>query len=509
MKVSAPIWADKRFGVVPNGGISDLRRIDGAPHYSNNGLPMSLIHPDRLFPPDPTTRAIARSLYSEVCDLPIFSPHGHCDPAWFAQDQAFSDPASLLIQPDHYVLRMLVSQGVTFEALGLAPDGAAKESDPRAVWRLFAENYHLFAGTPTRLWMDYTFAELFGLEVPLSAATADACYDHIADCLARPEYRPRALFDRFGIEMLATTEGALDPLSHHAAIAQSGWDGRVITTYRPDQVTDPEHEGFAANLDAFAALSGCDVSTWVRYLEAHRARRAVFRDHGAVATDHGVLLPQTADLSRGECEALYEKVFTGAFSAADAALFRAQMLTEMARMSIEDGMTMQIHPGSVRNHSHSVFERLGRDKGYDIPQRVNFVGGLAPLLNAVGDAPGLKIVVFTLDETTYSRELAPMAGAYPALFIGPAWWFFDSPDGIRRQHEAVIETAGFYNTVGFNDDTRAFPSLPARHDMARRVDCAFLAERVADHRMTEAEAHELAFALTLELPRRAYRLAGS
>jgi glucuronate isomerase len=469
---------------------------------------MSLIHPDRLFPPDPTTRAIARALYTEIKGLPIFSPHGHCDPAWFAHDQAFSDPSSLLIKPDHYVLRMLVSQGVSYEALGLAPDGEHKQTDARAVWRLFAQNYHLFRGTPTRLWMNYTFSELFGLDVGLTTATADAYFDRIAECLATPEYRPRALFDRFEIELLATTEGALDPLSHHAAIAKSGWQGRVITTYRPDEVTDPEHENFATNLDQFAAASGCDVSTWVGYLEAHRVRRSFFRDHGAVATDHGVPVPQTADLSRQESEALFDKVYCGRSSAEDAALFRAQMLTEMARMSVDDGMTMQIHPGSVRNYNRNVFARLGRDKGYDIPRQVDFVGGLAPLLNAVGDAPGLKVIVFTLDETTYSRELAPLAGAYPALFIGPAWWFFDSPDGIRRQREAVIETAGFYNTVGFNDDTRAFPSLPARHDMARRVDCGFLAERVADHRITETEAYELARALTLDLPRQAYRLAG-
>jgi len=470
---------------------------------------MSLIHPDRLFPPDPATRTITRALFSEICDLPIFSPHGHCDPAWFARDQPFADPSSLLIQPDHYVLRMLVSQGVTFEALGLAPDGAPRETDPRAIWHLFARNYHLFRGTPTRLWMDYTFSELFGLEVPLTGATADMYFDRISDCLGKAEYHPRALFDRFGIEMLATTEGALDPLNHHAAIASSDWSGRVVTTYRPDEVTDPEHETFAANLEQFAVLSGCDVSTWAGYLEAHHVRRAVFRNHGAVATDHGVPVPQTADLCPQECEALFDKVYKGQADVKDAALFRAQMLTEMARMSVEDGMTMQIHPGSLRNHNRRVFTRLGRDKGYDIPRQVDFVGGLAPLLNAVGDVPGLKIVVFTLDEATYSRELAPLAGAYPALFIGPAWWFFDSPDGIRRQHEAVIETAGFYNTVGFNDDTRAFPSLPARHDMARRVDCAFLAERVADHRMTETEAHDLAFALTLGLPRRTYCIAGA
>lgn len=468
---------------------------------------MSLLHPDRLFPADPTTRAIARALYAEIRDLPIISPHGHCEPSWFADNACFSDPTTLLIQPDHYVLRMLVSQGVTFEQLGLGPDGTAKQTDQRAVWHVFAQNYHLFRGTPTRLWLDYTFSELFGLDTPLSAATADTYYDHIATCLAQDAYRPRALFDRFGVEMLATTEGALDPLAHHAAIAQSGWSGNVITTYRPDEVTDPDKASFARSLDTFAQITGCDLDTWDSYLQAHRIRRAEFRRHGAIATDHGTPTPQTADLTRVDCEALYALVRKGPVSADQAELFRAQMLTEMAKMSVEDGMTMQIHPGSVRDYNPRVLSRFGNNMGYDIPGQVDFVTGLKPLLDAVGDVPGLKIVLFTLDETTYSRELAPLAGAYPSLFIGPAWWFFDSPDGIRRQRDAITETAGFYNTVGFNDDTRAFPSIPARHDMARRVDCAFLADRVADHRMTETEAHEVARALTVDLPRKAYRLS--
>ena len=477
---------------------------------------MSLLHPDRLFPPEPRTRAIARALYAQVRDLPIFSPHGHCDPAWFAENAAFGDAASLLILPDHYVLRMLVSQGLRYEDLGIgpqpgiagaAPDAPAPQADMRAVWRLFAAHYHLFRGTPTRLWIDYTLSELFGITDPLSAATADAAFDRINACLADPAFRPRALFDRFGIEMLATTEGALDALAHHAAIRASGWGGNVVTTYRPDAVCDPDHPGFAANLDQLAAITGRDVASFDGYLAAHRARRAEFRALGAVATDHGVPDARTADLDRGAAAALYLRVRSGDATAGERALFRAQMLTEMARMSVDDGMVMQIHPGSQRNHNARVLARYGSDRGFDIPRPVNFVDGLAPLLNAVGDAPGLRIIVFTLDESTYGRELAPLAGAYPALLLGPPWWFFDSPDGIRRFREATTETAGFHNTVGFNDDTRAFPSLPARHDMARRVDCAFLAERVADHRLREDEAHELAHLLTSDLPRRTYRLA--
>lgn len=463
---------------------------------------MSLLHPDRLFPPDPTVRAIARALYEGVRELPIISPHGHCDPSWFARNEPFSDPAALMIQPDHYLLRMMISQGVSYQDLGI---GA--KADPRAVWRRFAACYPLFAGTPSRLWLDYTFSELFGLTAPLTEANADAAYDRIAECLADPAFRPRTLFERFGIEMLATTEGALDPLAHHAAIRASGWGGNVVTTYRPDSLCDPDHPDFHKHINELEAVTSCNADDWPGYLEAHRRRRAFFRDHGAVATDHGTPDAMTLDLSQSEAAALYSRVRSGEADARERAAFRAQMLTEMARMSVEDGMVMQIHPGSRRNHSAQVFAKHGPDRGFDIPGRTDFVEGLRPLLNAVGHAPGLRIVVFTLDESTYARELAPLAGAYPALLLGPPWWFFDSPDGIARFREAVTETAGFHNTVGFNDDTRAFPSIPARHDMARRCDCAFLAARVADHRLREDEAHEIARLLTVDLPRRTYRLA--
>ncbi|WP_419909592.1 glucuronate isomerase [Hoeflea sp.] len=465
-----------------------------------------LNHPDRLFPPDPAIRDIARALYVSIRDLPIISPHGHTDPQWFAGNEKFKDPASLLVIPDHYVLRMLVSQGVSLDDLGV-PHRENRDApvDAEAVWRLFAANYHLFRGTPTRLWLDHTFETLFGLDEPLGPASADICFRRISDCLEQDDFRPRALFERFGIEVLATTESAVDPLDHHKAIAASGWPGKVVTTYRPDSSADPDHPEFFSDVEALGALTGCDISRWQGFLDAHRERRAYFRAHGATATDHGFPDAGTADLSPAECIALHDKVMAGGADARDRSLFRAQFLTEMARMSVEDGMVMQIHPGSVRNHNAAVFERYGRDKGFDIPARTDYVSALRPLLNAVGMEPGLSVIVFTLDETTYGRELAPLAGAYPALKLGPAWWFFDSPDGIKRFREQTTETAGFYNTVGFNDDTRAFPSIPARHDMARRIDCAFLAERVADHRLREDEAHEIAHALAYDLPKAAYR----
>lgn len=449
---------------------------------------------------------LARALYRTVCDLPIISPHGHTDPAWFALNEPFPDPAHLLVVPDHYVFRMLVSQGVRLDDLGIARmDGAPVEADPRAIWQRFAENWHLFRGTPTRLWLDYTFEKLFGLTEPLSAATATEAYEQIDACLKRDEFWPRALFERFNIEVISTTEGALDPLDHHRAIAESDWQGRVVTTYRPDAVIDPDHEGFSGALDAFGELTGCDTGRWQGYLDAHRVRRAFFRSHGATATDHGLQSARTANLSGADAQALFDRIRSGRAGEGDADLFRAQMLTEMAKMSAEDGMVMQIHPGSVRNHHGGVFETYGRDKGFDIPSAIDYVHALRPMLDAVGMEPGLSVIVFTLDETSYARELAPLAGVYPSLKLGPAWWFHDSPEGMRRFREMTTETAGFYNTVGFNDDTRAFPSIPARHDIARRVDCAFLARLVCDHRLHEDEAFELARELTVDLPRKAYK----
>jgi glucuronate isomerase len=465
------------------------------------------LSPDRLFPADARTRDIARTLYLEVKDLPIVSPHGHTDPAWFALNEPFANPADLLITPDHYVFRMLYSQGVSLEALGIPTvDGSAVEAEPRKIWRIFAEHYHLFRGTPSRLWLDWVFAEVFGLDVRLAAASADAYFDRIGEALATPAFRPRALFDKFGIELLATTESPLDPLEHHRTIRDSGWPGRVVTAYRPDSVVDPEFPGFAANLEEFGRITNEDVGSFAGYLRAHEARRSFFREHGATSTDHGHPSAATFDLPRSGAEALYAKVRSGRFTSEEAELFRGQMLTEMARMSLDDGMVLQIHPGVFRSHNPAVLARFGRDKGADIPLPGEFVRALKPLLDRFGNEPGLSIILFTLDESVYARELAPLAGHYPALRLGPPWWFNDSPEGMRRFREQATETAGFYNTAGFNDDTRAFLSIPARHDVARRMDCAFLARLVAEHRLEEDEAHEVARALAYDLVKAAYKL---
>jgi glucuronate isomerase len=466
-----------------------------------------MLHEDRLFPTDPATRGIARRLYADVRGLPIVSPHGHTDPRWFAENLPFADPAQLFVTPDHYVFRMLYSQGVRLEDLGVPrADGGAQETDPRRIWRLFARHYRLFAGTPTRLWLDHAFQTLFGLEERLCADNADRHYDIIADSLQKPEFRPRALFERFNIEVLATTESPLDDLRWHRMIRDSGWVGRVVTTYRPDAVVDPQFPRFRENVAQFGALTGEDAASWVGYLAAHRKRRAYFKLQGATATDHGHPSAATADLTPAAAEALFARVLADEVSGADAELFRAHMLTEMAAMSLDDGLVMQIHPGSFRNHNPLVHRQFGRDKGADIPTSTDYVHALKPLLDRFGNERALTIILFTLDEAAYSRELAPLAGHYPALRLGPPWWFFDSVAGMRRFRDMATETAGFFNTVGFNDDTRAFPSIPARHDVARRVDCAVLAELVATHQLDEEEAHGLAYDLAYRLAKAAYRL---
>lgn len=465
------------------------------------------LHPDRLFPAETTLRDIARRLYLEVKDLPIVSPHGHTDPQWFADNAPFGNASDLLIKPDHYVFRMLYSQGVPLTALGIpSRDGSAVEQDPRKIWRLLADNYTLFRGTPSRMWLDYVFKEVFGLTETLSPASSDHYFDHITDSLQQPDFLPRALFERANIEVIATTESPLDDLRHHKKIRESGWRGRVITAFRPDPVVDPEFEGFIENVALLGQIAGEDTSTWQGYLAALRNRRAYFAEHGATSTDHGHATAATADLSLAECQALYQKAISGQCSPPEAELFRAQILTEMAGMSIEDGLVMQIHPGCFRNHNEKLFQQFGRDKGADIPVQTEYVRSLKPLLDKYGNDPRLSIILFTLDETVYSRELAPLAGHYPVLKLGPAWWFHDSPEGMRRFREQMTETGGFYNTVGFNDDTRAFLSIPARHDVARRMDCGFLARLVAEHRIAEDEAAELAVDLTYNLVKKAYKL---
>lgn len=462
-----------------------------------------MLPPDRLLPAEPAVRSIARDILARTRDLPIVSPHGHVSPRLFADDAPIGDPAVELVTRDHYLLRMLYSQGVPLEALGVGTD----QPDGRAIWRTFAERYRLFLGTPSKIWLDFTLSEVFGVDVPLGPDTADDIYDQLCASLAREAFRPRALFDRFGMEFLATTDHALDALDDHLKIAGSGWSGRVVPTFRPDDVVDPDKVGFAANLDRLAEVTGEDTATWSGYLAAIRSRRAAFIDAGATASDHGHPTANTVDLSDGDAAALFERVRTGRAEDGDAELFRSQMLVELAAMSLDDGLVLQLHCGSWRNHNPTVWEHFGPDKGADIPTGMDYVDGLKPLLDRFGNEPGLTVVVYTLDETSYSRELAPLAGHYPALRLGPPWWFHDSPEGIDRFRRQVTETAGFANTVGFNDDARSLLSIPARHDMARRLDAGYLARLVAEHRLTEEEAMSVAVDLARDLARRSFKVA--
>lgn len=467
-------------------------------------------HPDRLFPVDVNCREVARRLYDEVMGLPIISPHGHTDPAWFAENNHFSDPHALLIAPDHYLLRMLYSQGIRLADLGIATKkgkaSGEKLADPRSAWRLFAKKHYLFRGTPTGLWLNHIFSDVFEQSEYLDETTADAYFDSISEQLQKNDFRPREIFDRFNIEFLSTTESPVDTLKHHQTITDSDWNGKVVSSYRPDAVIDAQHPRFHSSLKLFGELTGEDVYSWQGYLEAHRKRRADFIALGATASDHGHPTPRTANLSSTECERLFMRVIADQASPEDADLFRAQMLTEMARMSLDDGLVMQIHPGSYRNHNGWLFDNYGSDKGADIPMRVEYTNSLKPLLDCFGNNPDLTVILFTLDESNYARELAPLAGHYPCLRLGPAWWFHDSPEGIMRFREQTTETAGFYNTAGFNDDTRALFSIPARHDMSRRVDCSYLARLVCEHRISETDALTIATDLTYNLPKQTYRI---
>lgn len=464
-----------------------------------------VLDPDRLLPPDDRVRPIARELYAEVRDLPLVSMHGHVEAAVLARDEAFPDPAQLLVVPDHYVTRMLVSQGARLEDLGVPRlDGGPVEQDGRAIWQRFCGGWHLFRGTPSRVWLEHELHDVFGVRVAPSPETADDIYDQIAGCIARPEFRPRALYDRFRLEVLATTDSPTSTLEHHRAIAESDWAGVVIPTFRPDALVHLDRQGWKQNVQVLAEVSGQRTDTYAGFLAALEQRREVFVRHGARATDHGHLTADTTPLDRGDAERLYADGLRGPLKGSAATAFAAHMLFEMGRMSAEDGLVMQIHPGVLRNHDAAVHARFGLDRGFDIPTRIDFVHGLQPLLQAFGSAPGFRAIAFTIDETTYSRELAPLAGAYPSLRIGVPWWFLDSPLAMRRFREAVTETAGFYNTSGFVDDTRAFASIPARHDIARRVDCSFLASLVATGVLPLEEARETAVDLAVGIARAAY-----
>lgn len=465
------------------------------------------LNADRLFPVDPGRRSITNDLYAEVCDLPIISPHGHTDPAWFARNEAFADAASLFLIPDHYVLRMLHSRGIDYDGLAVPRLDGGPVAKGRAAWGIFCENYHLFLGTPSRLWIDHSLNWAFGIQEPLSGENADEIFDRINAKLAESDLRPLAVLDRARVETIATTEFALDPLSEHQTLKQQGLIGRIRTTYRPDDVTDPDNPDFADNLTRLAEITDQDTANWGGLIQAHRIRRAEFRRYGATATDHGVPCASTADLGASEKQALLSRILAGQSEIGDSVLFRAQMLTEMAALSVEDGMVMQIHAGSRRNTDAGLMAARGANLGADIPVSVGPTVGLEPLLRRYGNEENFQLVFFCLDEAVLARELAPIAGYWPALLLGPPWWFHDSARGIARYLDRVVESAGFWNLAGFNDDTRALLSIPARHDLWRRCVCTFLANMVAEKSLGRSDAGEIAKWLSYDAAKAAYKLS--
>ena len=464
------------------------------------------LDPDRALPFPAGQRSIARQIYGATKDLPLICMHGHVEPEAFANDVPFADPAQLLIVPDHYVFRMLASQGIEPARLGVPRlDGGPIETDSRKIWRTFCENWKLFRGTPSRYWLEHELVEVFGVDQVPSADTADSIYDKIAASVAEEEFRPRALLDRFRIEVISTTDSATSDLQHHAKIAADGLGERVFPTFRPDALAYLDRPTWRADVAELGQLSGIDTSTYDGFLEGMRARRAAFVEAGARATDHGHLLADTTPMEANAAGELYGRILGGSKpSEAEVDAFAANMLYQMAEMSCEDGLVMQIHPGVLRNHNTAIFDTYGLDKGYDIPIQTEFTRALRPMLDRFGTNPRFRVILFTVDETVYSRELAPIAGTYPSVRLGAPWWFLDSPEGMRRFRESAVETAGFYNTSGFVDDTRAFASIPARHDLSRRVDAGYLARLVLEHRLSLDEAVETAVDLAYNLPKASY-----
>ncbi len=468
------------------------------------------LHEDRFFDGDPTIRRIARSIFEETRDLPIVSPHGHVDPRPLAQNTPFPEPAALMILPDHYILRMLYSLGIPLARLGIEPlRGEDFEQDPRKIWQLLGDHFHYFCGTPTAIWLNYQLHQVFGVRSKLDGSSAQMIYDELREKLQSPEFLPRALFERFNIELLATTDAATDPLENHAAIRSSGWRARVIPTFRPDALLQLASPTWLSELEKLGETHGSPINDFVGFLRAVEGRRTYFRSMGATATDHGVEEPYTERLPNEDAARLFDMARTGKAATADQRAFEAHMLMEMARMSCEDGLVMQLHAGALRDHNRRLFESYGANIGADIPRATEFTQNLRALLNAHGNDPRLQLILFTLDESTYSRELAPLAGHYPAVRLGPAWWFHESIEGMTRYRQHTTETAGIYNTAGFNDDARSFCSIPARHDLSRRIDANWLAGLVARHIIDEADARSMARALAYDLAKDAYRLRAS
>lgn len=466
------------------------------------------LHPDRLFPADPKTREIARELYARVADLPIISPHGHVPVQWLADDTPFTDPTTLLLTPDHYTNRLLHSvAGVELEDLGVPVGSPMSPEKSREAFRIFCSNWKVFRGTQVQFWFESQFVDVFGIDVRPSAETADRIYDQILERLGTDEYKPRALYKRFNIDFLATTDDPCDDLAGHKQLVDDPtWDSRVVPTFRPDKYLEPARAGWVELTKQLGEVSGVEIGSYADHLEAMRIRRRYFVDHGAVSSDHSHRDARCARLDDAEAERLFARALAGEITVEEGDALRAHMVNDQARLAVEDGLVMTLHPAVYRNHDTATFERYGADVGGDVPLPVEFASALQPILSEYGNADGFQLVVFTMDETVYSRELAPLAGWYRGMYIGAPWWFIDENDAMMRFRRATTGYGTLHKGSGFIDDTRAFCSIPARHDAARRVDSAYLAGLVAEHRLSLDEAAETAVELVTTQPKRAFKL---
>lgn len=422
------------------------------------------------------------------------------------RNEAFGDPTSLLITPDHYVTRLLHARGVALGDLGVG----GTRLDETASRRAFAElccAWEDLAGTAVRSWLEAELVSLFDVDVVPSTSTADVVYDTIAAVLASDAFRPRALWDRFGLEVLATTDDPCSDLADHIALAADPtWSGRIVPTFRPDAYLEPSRVGWADLVRRLGVAADIDTGTYGGFIAALEARRRFFVEHGATAADHSHADVESFTLSDAEATRIYAAALAGTATDAECTAFRRHMLSEMARMSCEDGLVMMLHPGVVRNHHRPTSERFGPDTGHDLPRRIDFVEPLRPLLERYGTNPGFHLVLFTLDETAWSRELAPLAGFYPSVHVGVPWWFLDAPGALVRFWDAIVDQIGFARTSGFVDDTRAFCSIPARHDVSRRIEAGVLARLVTTHRIGEGETLRIAARLVGDQPRQVFKL---
>ncbi|GAB3915077.1 uronate isomerase [Microlunatus endophyticus] len=460
-------------------------------------------HPDRLLPADTGLRDLARSIYQQVSGAPIYSPHGHVDAAVLAENRPFGNPAELLITPDHYVTRLIHAYGVGLDQLGVnTPD-----ADPREIWRLFCSHWHVFAGTVVRYWFESELSEVFGLTVQPSAETADDLYDQLSEQLARPDFRPRELFDRFNIAVLATTDDPASDLSAHQLLAADpDFTGTAVPTFRADRYMTPNVPGWKGFLEELAAAADIDTGSYAGLVEALRNRRAYFKQNGGTATDSGTADAYAIPLPDAEAERIHRAALGGSVAPDEVVAYRRNLLYQLAAMSAEDGLVMQLHADVVRNYDQASFAAYGPDTGHDLPGPATFTAGLRQVLNDFGRSDTFRIVLFTTDETSFSQQIAPLAGFYPSVYVGAPWWFIDTPAAISRFRAAATDSAGFGKTSGFIDDTRAYCSIPARHDMSRRLDAGFLAGLVATHQLGEDEAYEIAGDLAGSVPVNTFRL---